>query len=232
MIDPEYLTRTHVETIFTLDASRRLRTVNAPEGGPVPRVFIGQTSAGNRCWFRHDVGEERIHALETLCGQESRVVDLAKQSISAKPYEDVLRADSEVEHVYAGPAYCFPDRIAGGSTAEFIQEAQKGLLEPYLVEWLNDVGDCQPFAIRQADGYAVSLCATVRRSAEAEEAGVETHADFRGRGFAGEVVSAWARSVRESGRTPLYSTSWTNHGSLAVAKKLELVQYAAVLHIR
>jgi hypothetical protein len=32
--------------------------------------------------------------------------------------------------------------------------------------------------------------------------------------------------MRASGRIPLYSTSWTNTASLAVARKLGLVAYA------
>jgi hypothetical protein len=33
------------------------------------------------------------------------------------------------------------------------------------------------------------------------------------------------------GRTPLYSTSWENEASLALAKKLGLPQYGVDLHI-
>src|SRR6266851_4539878 len=47
-----------------------------------------------------------------------------------------------------------------------------------------------------------------------------------GRGFAPRVTSAWAAAIRSSGRIPLYSTSWTNSASRAVARKLGLVQYA------
>ena len=224
--------QTHVETLFTLDMSGRLLAVNASEGGPVPRMFIGQTAAATQCWFRRDVGRELVLALDGMCRAEPPVADLAKPTLRSEPYEEVLGAESEVESVSAGPTYCFPDRIQGGSSAEFIEDAQKELLDPYLADWLEDVADCQPFAIMRSGDRAVALCATVRRSATAEEAGVETHPDFRGRGFAGEVVAAWARAVRESGRTPLYSTSWTNHASVAVARKLGLVQYGAVLHIR
>jgi hypothetical protein len=35
------------------------------------------------------------------------------------------------------------------------------------------------------------------------------------------------RHAPVSGRIPLYSTSWTNHASLAVARKLKLMPYAS-----
>ena len=41
------------------------------------------------------------------------------------------------------------------------------------------------------------------------------------------VVAAWARAVREIGAEPLYSTSWDNTPSRSVARKLNLIPYAA-----
>ncbi len=81
------------------------------------------------------------------------------------------------------------------------------------------------------DGQAVSVCATVRSAGLACEAGVETLARYRGRGYAGHAVASWASAVRREGRVPLYSTSWDNEASLAVARKLGLVQYATTFHV-
>src|SRR5207247_7480481 len=72
------------------------------------------------------------------------------------------------------------------------------------------------------DGHAVSICFCARRSSVAAEAGLDTAANFRGRGFGAQVAAAWARAIRDSGRLPLYSTSWSNAASLAVARKLKL----------
>jgi predicted GNAT family acetyltransferase len=76
------------------------------------------------------------------------------------------------------------------------------------------------------DGAPVSLCLCARRSPDAAEAGLDTAPDYRGRGHAIRVASAWAVAVRASGRTPLYSTSWENAASLGVAGKLGLAIYA------
>ena len=78
-----------------------------------------------------------------------------------------------------------------------------------------------------ASGHAVSVCCCARRSEQAAEAGVETAPGLRGRGLAPRVTAAWALAVRELGLTPLYSTSWENGASLAVAHKLGLIPYAS-----
>ena len=76
-------------------------------------------------------------------------------------------------------------------------------------------------------GYPVSICFCARKSGNAAEAGVDTTAASRGRALAPRVVAAWALAIRASGRIPLYSTFWHTTASLAVARKLGLVQYAS-----
>ncbi len=84
-----------------------------------------------------------------------------------------------------------------------------------------------PIVALMEDEHAVSVCFCARRSDVAAEAGVETAMEFRGQGLATRVTAAWALAIRDSGRVPLYSTSWTNHASLSVARKLGLETYAS-----
>lgn len=81
------------------------------------------------------------------------------------------------------------------------------------------------------DGAAVAICACARLPGEATEAGVETHAAFRGRGHAGAATAAWACAVRERGVIPLYSTGFRNVASQRVAAKLGLRRYGASVSI-
>ncbi len=222
--------RLHVETLFPLDASGRMVSVK-PDGGAAPRFFLGRTEEGNVWWFREGLDDELVAALEALCLKES-----SSQSITGPPpghteFERLLSDYSPVENRWAGPAYRFPDD--GATTAEtvLVTEENADVLIPYLEDWFEDVLDCQPFVALLENGRAVSMCATVRTSGRADEAGVDTHTDFRGRGFAGHVVAAWAGAVARLGRTPFYSTSWENQASLAVARKLGLIQFGADLHI-
>jgi len=215
-----------------LDEQDRLVCVNKSGGALAPRFFIGQTVVGNRWWFRNDVSEDLVDALEELSREEPLVADLTRPSLKADRYERVLADSSAVENVSSGPAYCFPETLDVVSTAELIQKERRDVLSRYCSEWVEDVSECQPFSVLMRDGQAVSLCATVRRTEEAEQAGVETHPDFRGEGCASEVVAAWGAAVRQLGRIPLYSTSWTNKASQAVAAKLGLIQFASDLHVR
>jgi RimJ/RimL family protein N-acetyltransferase len=88
-----------------------------------------------------------------------------------------------------------------------------------------------PLMVAIVDGVAVSACFCARLTARAAEAGVETVEAYRGRGYAPAVVAAWAHAVRAIGRIPLYSTSWDNLASQAVARKLGLIQYGTDLSL-
>jgi len=81
------------------------------------------------------------------------------------------------------------------------------------------------------DGHAVSIGTSVRLTRVAHQDGVDTCRAYRGRGFAPRVVTAWAQAVRDIGRIPLYSTSWQNEASRAVARKLHLICFGSDVHI-
>ena len=226
------LMQAHVEVLFTLDGRGRMRSANESGGGAAPRFFLGQTSEGNQHWFRDDLEDDMVRQLESLCEREPIRTDLHGPPANSGRYEALLAEHSPIESVWAGPAYYVAEEIEAPETTVLISEDDRDLLSPFLEDWFDDVSDCQPFAVALQDGRAVSLCATVRTTAKADEAGVDTHPDFRGHGFAGQVVATWAEAVHQLGRVPLYSTSWQNTASQAVARKLGLVQFGTDLHIR
>ncbi len=222
--------RLHVETVFNLDATGRMVRLKR-DGAPAPRFFLGRTPEGNDWWFRSDLDGELVEALEALCFEEPLSETIAHPPQGRSQFERLLSEYSPIKTRWAGPAYRFPDDVSTTVETVLVTEKNADLLLPYFEDWIGDVMDCQPFAALLQNGRAVSLCATVRTTRRADEAGVDTHPDFRGRGFAGHVVAAWARAVGRLGRIPLYSTSWENEASQAVARKLGLIQFGAALHV-
>jgi predicted GNAT family acetyltransferase len=98
--------------------------------------------------------------------------------------------------------------------------------------WLRDALEpWGPVAAVIVEGRAVSVCFSARLTPRAAEAGVETLPDFRGAGHATHAVAAWAQAIRESGRRPLYSTSWENLASQGVARRLGLRMYGVDLSL-
>lgn len=231
MIDARNLLRLHVEALFTHDGAGRLVAVNEPGGAAAPRFFFGQTADGNAWWFRHDVDAALANDLQTICESQPAGLDVEAHHAGAAPFIDCLARAEPVRKTWAGPAFRFPSDLPGKDIAVRVTPDNATVLSPYLEAWLNDVSAIVPLVVVLEDGKAVSICGSVRMTPEAHEAGVETHADFRGRGHAARAVNAWARAVREMNRFPLYSTSWENEASRALAKKLGLIQYGATLHI-
>ena len=227
MANGKDLMRVHVETLFTCDDAGRLLTVNESAGVAAPRFFLGRTKDGNAWWFRHDVATALANDLAALCrGQPASL-----EAGSPTSFIHRLSRAGPVRKTWAGPAYHFPPHLPGDETAVRVTLANASLLSPYLEDWRADVATSVPMFVALEAQQAVSICASVRIGPDAHEAGVETHADFRGRGFAARVVNAWARAVHELGQIPLYSTSWENESSRALAQKLGLKQFGVDLHI-
>lgn len=225
-----------VEALFTHDAIGRIVATNEPGGGPAPRFFLGRAYTGNLWRVRHDLPESTARRLAALAASEPVGGALRAEPRHMAAYLEALRADGEVRHTYSGPAFRFPDTLstpAAGVTP--ITRANLHLLR--LLDWdlealaAGELEGWSPMMALVADGAAVSLAFSARLTERVAEAGVNTLEGYRGRGYAPAVVTAWAHAIRASGRIPLYSTSWDNLASQAVARKLGLVQYGVELSL-
>lgn len=197
------------ETLFRFDARGDLHQTNEPGAHPAPRVFVGTTSEGSVIRFRGDVDRETRARISSS--------DDAKRSIEGRTYE--------------GPAFRFADPLpAPGRETRRVTPEQGALLRdfPELRVELPWRDPC--FAI-VVDALAVSICFSSRTSARAAEAGVATLPAYQGRGFARSALGAWAAEIGTRGLIPLYSTSWENAASQAVARSLRLVRYGVDLSI-
>jgi len=78
------------------------------------------------------------------------------------------------------------------------------------------------YALEQ-DGKIVSACVSSRENTQSAESWVFTDPDYRRKGLALQVVTAWAKGVLSKGKIPFYSYKETNISSSKVASKLKLV---------
>lgn len=221
------LVRLHARVLFEVDAAERLVAVNeaGPEDLP-PRLFLARTRTSQIIWFRTDVSGISIAA----CAEVARELPAWNGYPSSPeifgPLHAVVAAAAPITRVWQGVAFCFGDRFEAAYDADVrvIDEASAHLLARYFPR--TSVRRESPVVGAVVDGSVVSACFSARQRAEAAEAGVETAEPYRNQGLATMVVSIWRDAVESEGRRPLYSTSWNNLPSLAVARKLKLAPYA------
>src|SRR5262245_60954577 len=225
------LMRIHIEALFTHDARGDLVHINEPNGAPAPRFFLGRTAAGDVWSFRHDVEPDVRAEIEAVIGSDADRGGGVDSSIDPTLYQAILSRCVPVERTELGPAYSFPDQLPRAGDAIRVRNDNAGLLTRHLAPWLPDVQLSQPMFVVACDGHAVAVCGSVRQTGEAYEAGVETVLAYRGRRYAARAVASWVGAVRALGRVPLYSTSWQNTASRAVARSLALIHFGSDLHI-
>lgn len=220
----------HARALFTHDAESRILFVNEPDQAvvPAPRLFLGRTRAGNIWRFRVDVPMSLVEELNLLCADEPPVsTEFSDPPRHVEQYLRLLDKHAAIESVSTGPAYHFPENIGSSRSAIAVAEKDAESLQGSFEKLITELPTWQPFVALTVEGRAVSVCRSARITREAHEAGVETLPDFRGRGYAKDVTAEWARRVRVADAIPLYSTSWENTASQAVARKLRLACYGA-----
>jgi len=223
--------RLHVEALFVVDDQGRLVSINDGSAAAAPRFFLGCTPDGNVWAARRDLPSALIERLCAAAAEERADLDLVPSPERLTPYLELLAIDAPVARIWTGPTYRFPAKLADSSGTIRVTSSNVDTIRPYLEAWSEDVLSDAPVTAALEDGSAVAVCASVRVTAHAHEAGVETHPDFRRRGHAARAVAGWAQTVLEAARLPLYSTSWENEASLRLAKRLGLIQYGSVVHL-
>lgn len=216
-------------TLFRYDARGRMVCSNEPDGQPAPRVFLGCTADSRVVRFGQTVPDSLAQRVAEAVEGQPMDDRLRVPAPTLTAVREALERHAPVSEESGGPAFRFPEPIprAGGaiqvtdSNLEVVRETF-----PWLITELAAWWPC--FAVVH-DGAAVSVCFSSRIGADACEAGVETLAGFRGRGYAAAVTAAWAAAVRRSGRIPLYSTVWDNRASQGVARRLGLIMFGADL---
>lgn len=208
-----------LRTLYVLTADGRIASTREP-GARRPPVFALVRGTTSCAWaVRSDVPDEVAEELVRLARTESPPEDPREAPRHAERYLSLL--DGRVE---SGPAFAFPEEIAAPHGVARVDDP--AMLAGHFVDLAPELDGRSPLLAILEGGHAVSVCHCARRSEEAAEAGLFTLETHRGRGYGPQVTAAWALAIRATGRTPLYSTSWTNNASQAVARKLGLRAYA------
>ena len=213
--------------LFRYDAAGRMIATNEPDGDRAPRLLLGRTRDGNLWRFRDDLPADLVRELEAILSKEPVATDLTGPPVTLDAVKAALNAQAPVGATWVGPAWHFPAAIESPSEAIAVTDRNAAVLQAHFPYTARELAARWPCRTVVRDGIAVSACFSARLTADAAEAGVDTVEAYRRRGYAVAVVSAWALAVRESGRIPLYSTSWDNLPSRSVARRLRLVMYGA-----
>ena len=114
--------------------------------------------------------------------------------------------------------YRFPDNI--GTDVSNVKSFSQD--DPEIVAFgFSGLAD-KVYAIER-EGTILSACVSSRQNSQAAEAWVFTHPDHRRKGFAQQVVMAWARSLQCEGVVPFYSHDLANINSANLASKIGLI---------
>lgn len=167
-----------------------------------------------------------VRQLEELCAEEGTTA-LSSQPKHLATYMRLFQG----EKYSMGLSYLVPDSVGPSMkvirlTVEHIDLLKDGF------EWLAaELQYVQPCVAVVIDSKAACVCRSVRITSQAHEAGIETLEAFRRKGFAAAALGGWAEAVRGTGCLPMYSTSWENVASQAVAKKAGLALYGSTFSI-
>jgi GNAT acetyltransferase-like protein len=226
------LMRLHVDACYVHDTNHRLVTVNEWSGGAAPRFWIGRTKDGVIWRFGVDVPADVSDRLSQLCRNESATSDLPAPLKHETAYRELLAGPGASERVTAGPTYWLPTSPRVVSNAVAVASRDRHLLQGTLDDWIPDLERRSPIFVSLSKGRAAAVCASVRMTDAADEAGIETASAFRRQGHAINAAAGWASAVQLHGKTPLYSASWENQASQGLARKLGFEMFGEEFTVR
>ena len=168
------------------------------EGKESTLFLISRYDGGYAIFYRYDIpGELRIDIIKM--GFERALDDHAA-------VQAILNRYAPCQKAFAGKGYTFAHL-------------------PSPAEYPDVEVENRAFIIK-VDGKPVSWAWTQDGSSNADELAVETLPEYRRRGYARQVVAAWASAVLQDGRVAFYSHKVDNIESEKLALSLGVVLYA------
>jgi GNAT superfamily N-acetyltransferase len=215
------------EASSIFDARGRILHSNSPDQLPPPRLALTCTATCYRVNFGASVPDNLAHELAAIVERERPDGTLTIPADLQTRLRTVLERHAPIEEEGGGPGYLFPESVVAPEHVVQITEENVDLARETFPWMLREFAGWAPYFAVVEGGVVASVCFNARSGPRAAEAGLYTHPEYRGRGYAADVTRAWGAATRARGRVPLYSTSWDNLASQAVARKVGLIQYSA-----
>ena len=217
--------QTHLETLFLLDGRHRIVSTREPNPSRGPEFVLIRRAESCAWALSSEMGDAQAKQITKLALGEHPSSDFRQPPRHIDEYMKIVGGEFS-----AGPAFEFPKCMQLPGGAVLIQDVEQ--IQGSFDGWTADeLPGRSPIMAIIEDGVPISICFSARKSELLAEAGVATASEFRGRVAAGLATAAWAAAIQQSGRIPIYSTSWDNGPSLAVARKLGLVTCASYWYI-
>jgi RimJ/RimL family protein N-acetyltransferase len=185
---------------------------------PAPRFTIGRAGGGHTARFGATLPHVTVRELQRLIDRLAPVDNLRFPDTALDTLRELLGGPESG----GGPVHRFPAVISSSSGVIRLTEANRDLARETFAWLYREFAHWQPCFGVIEDGAIVSACYSSRIGPRAAEAGVDTLAGFRGRGYAAAVTIAWGSEIRAMGRIPIYSTGWSNLASQGVARRVGL----------
>jgi hypothetical protein len=196
------LARMQVELEYHLDENDRL--VPFPGSEEQARHLVYRLADGYLRWYRHDLDDHVVTALEALpVGCAFDQPELIQAILLGRP---------PVEH----------DVIPNFFSGFFPQS-------PEVTEFRDAECERGRGCVLRKDSQVVSWAFSVRENSVCAEVAVETADAYRRHGYARQVTAAWAYQVIMEGREAFYSYRVDNYASAALATSLGVEIYAEVI---
>lgn len=186
-----------------------IKQVKNVPGEELPLILVAQLADGRLITY---YGESLSTSLQA---QLSAAVS-SIQFPEIHPILDVLKSHNlQVERGHY-KTYLFPTGIGPDPEVACLIK-QEAKIKTFGFDGFAE----QVYAIER-EGRIASACVSVREDQKCGEAWVYTDPEYRRKGLAKKVVSAWAHSLMRAGKVPFYSHKIENAASASLVEALQL----------
>ena len=218
----------HISALYTHDKRGDIVGINQWDGGTVPLFHYAWCASGYELRFRHDLPTHLRTALTEQVSKEDLNRDCSSGPVHASTYQSLVSEHARIKNIWHGLAYWRQTAVPlSRQRTRLLHPGDEELLCDDLEAWRPDLGQRDPFVVAHNTEQAISVCASVRITEHAHEAGVETMHAYRRGGYGDAAVRRWTNEVLSLGAVPIYSTSKDNLASQRLANRVgyELIGY-------